>query len=206
MAVVSSIPGTVPHDGFVTVSTIKDTAKRSSNAYRGASVLSMITAARRAAEQGIQKEEAGDLQDALLNVLNNAMQASEYKQEASKHGAIWHEVVNFAKFFGEAVQPRLLDLEVRLQEVEARRAESARPSAQSTALNGNTTSRPILRQQSSDGDRPNETTGGSLADRMRKLQGAGLDVGTARTSTSIPNKRYSHQTTPSTSTSNSVSS
>ncbi|KAG8906413.1 hypothetical protein FRB99_006915 [Tulasnella sp. 403] len=190
MVIVSSVPGTVPRGGFVTVSAIQDTAKRDSNTYRGVLVLSMINAARRAAEQGIQKEEAGDIQNALLkyyrvsHMLKDAMQTSEYTQEATKHGAIRHEVDNLARFFGEVVQPRILGLEMRLQEVERPRVESASHMGQLTVPNGNTTTRPTIEQQIPDGDQADETTRGSLAGRMRKLQAtAGMHAKTAHPST-----------------------
>lgn len=76
--------------------------------------------------------------------------------------------------------------------------ESARMAspAGTPVLNGHTSSDEPPNPRDGDDGVPNQRPGGSLADRMKALQGAGLDM----TIAGVTNKRFSHRSSASTST------
>lgn len=67
MVLLASIPGTTStNDGFQSVDSIKQSARRTSSTLHGATAINLIATGRKAADAGIMKEDAGDLQEALL--------------------------------------------------------------------------------------------------------------------------------------------
>ncbi|KAG9000772.1 ubiquitin-specific protease doa4 [Tulasnella sp. JGI-2019a] len=205
MALLTSIPGTTStNDGFLSIDSIKQAAKRTSSALQGATSINLIGTGRKAADAGIMKEDAGDLQEALLkyytvaNILNVVLSSPEYKAESAsdKHGAVYREAKTFAEYVSSNIFLRLKLVEKRLQEIESTRSLSV---AGPSSVNGNTEAGAESNREDADESGPNQRSGGSLADRMRMLAGAGLD-----TSLNKPvgpaGKRYSHRPAASTST------
>ncbi|KAG8891975.1 ubiquitin-specific protease doa4 [Tulasnella sp. 408] len=95
----------------------------------------------------------------------------------------------------------MTSLEARLKMLEESRASAAGPSSPPSSTNGlGGSNRPTVTRQDSSGDGPNERSLGGLKERMAKLQTHGMDMTVAKPS----NKRFSHQSNPSTSTTASI--
>ncbi|KAG8951882.1 ubiquitin-specific protease doa4 [Tulasnella sp. 424] len=202
MVIVSSVPGTVslPNDGYMSIAAIKKLAKDKASSLKNASALSLLSAARKMADVGVKKEDSGELQDAYqqycqaINLYEAAKTSAEYKAEeaAGKHGAHLHTTV----------APRIASVEARLKMLDESRASAAGPSSPPSSTNGlGGSNRPTVTRQDSSGDAPNERSLGGIKERMAKLQTQGMDMTVAKP---LSNKRFSHQSTPSTSTTSSI--
>ncbi|KAG8883887.1 ubiquitin-specific protease doa4 [Tulasnella sp. 331] len=194
MVLLSSIPGTAStNDGFQSVDSIKQSAKHTFQALRGATAINLIATGRKAADAGMMREDTGDLQEALLKYYTVAKvwATPEYKAESApdKHGAVYREARSFAEVkmtFDVTAAQESDSFEKRLMEIENTRSLSAA----GPSMNSNAEITTGEDEESGLNQRP----GGSLADRIRMLAGAGLDTSPAGPS------RFSHRSAASTST------
>ncbi|KAJ1306638.1 hypothetical protein OPQ81_007634 [Rhizoctonia solani] len=141
---------------------IREQAKSASlKAVQGFSALSILNSAQSLADAGLVLEHDGDLRGALFKysqaaiLLDHIMGSAEYKHEMpkSQRGVLYHQTTKLSEFVIGDILPRAKKIEERLREIEHTQPPS--PSA------AEPDARPI----------------GSLRERMRMLEQAGLDVG-----------------------------
>ncbi|KAA1470161.1 cysteine proteinase [Dentipellis sp. KUC8613] len=162
---------------------------------KGVSAVSLIRSAKGQITLAHSCESAGDLKGALSAFTRAAsltqifMDSAEFKAESSpgKKGILWREFTEFQQNEGSDMTKKAHALEDRLLQFEKTAAQ----------LNGNG------KEASSDG--LVQKSGGSIADRMRSLQDAGMSVSTTKRisreipivpSQSIPIHPSSHPTEP----------
>ncbi|EKM81610.1 hypothetical protein AGABI1DRAFT_35800 [Agaricus bisporus var. burnettii JB137-S8] len=164
---------------------IKNRAKESvrKEASKGSAV-SLIHVARDFILRAKEKETNGDLHGAFENyiksatLLRMAMDSSEFKQEKGK-GVLRKAVQDFLSGVGSDLNSRTQSIEERIKSF-----ESTRPS------NVDSDDKPV-----------NQSSGGSIADRMRALQDHGLSISsTKRLPREVPSLPLSSPRLPSTST------
>ncbi|CAE7141819.1 unnamed protein product [Rhizoctonia solani] len=146
------------------VKDIREQAKSASlKAVAGFSPLSILNSAQALADAGLGLEHDGDLRGALFKysqaaiLLDHIMGSAEYKHETpkSQRGVLYHQTAKLSEFVIGDILPRAKKIEERLREIEQSKPQPPSPAA------AETDGRPM----------------GSLRDRMRMLEQAGLDVG-----------------------------
>ncbi|CAE6374060.1 unnamed protein product [Rhizoctonia solani] len=146
------------------VKDIREQAKSASlRAVAGFAPLNILNSAQSIADAGLVLEHDGDLRGALFKysqaaiLLEYVMGSAEYKHESpkSQRGVLYHQTAKLSEFVIGDILPRAKKIEERLREIE--RAQPQPPSP----LAAEPDSRPI----------------GSLRERMRMLEQAGMDVG-----------------------------
>ncbi|KAK7685731.1 hypothetical protein QCA50_011076 [Cerrena zonata] len=149
---VSSIPS------YETVSDIKSAAiENVRNATRGASATSLLNAAKSQIGLANVAENEGSLKDALTcfikaaTLVSMCMESNDYKQELKKHGVLHQQVLHFQLHEGANLLEKVQEVESKLSRALAEASHSPKSE-----------------------DAPQ-----SLADRMRKLRSAGMDVSSA---------------------------
>ncbi|EUC59103.1 ubiquitin carboxyl-terminal hydrolase, partial [Rhizoctonia solani AG-3 Rhs1AP] len=144
------------------VKDIREQAKSASlKAVAGFSALSILNSAQALADAGLALEHDGDLRGALFKysqaaiLLDHIMSSAEYKHETpkSQRGVLYHQTTKLSEYVIGDILPRAKKIEERLREIEQSQPPLS-PAAEPDA-------RPM----------------GSLRDRMRMLEQAGLDVG-----------------------------
>ncbi|QRV73950.1 ubiquitin carboxyl-terminal hydrolase [Ceratobasidium sp. AG-Ba] len=155
----------------VHVKDIREQARTSSlQAVHGASAFSILSSARTLADAGYALEDAADLSGALFkysqaaSLLDHVLGMPEYKREQPKgqRGALYHQASKLSEHITLQMLPRAKKIEERLREIEAAATQST-PSPASPDPS-ETDARPM----------------GSIADRMRMLGQAGLNVGNTK--------------------------
>ncbi|KAG8768252.1 ubiquitin-specific protease doa4 [Ceratobasidium sp. 428] len=163
----------------VHVKDIREQAKSSSlQAVNGASALSIINSARSLADAGLVLEDAADLRGALYkysqaaNLLDHVLNSVEYKRETPKNqrGVLYHQTSKLSEYITGQMLPRARKVEERLREIEL--AQSQQSQSQSPPISPTTSTLPSTSE-------PDARPMGSIADRMRMLGQAGLNVGNA---------------------------
>ncbi|RDX51268.1 cysteine proteinase [Lentinus brumalis] len=156
-----------------TVAEIKANAKENASQAKGASASSLLTSARSQIRLAQARENEGDLKGALSALTKTAslvqmlMDTPEFKAESGKKGPLFREFMAFQQTDGRDLFDKTRSVEAKLVELEK--------SAQSSTSEDDTGSTIV------------KTSGGSIADRMRSLQSAGLSVATTkRISREIP--------------------
>lgn len=162
----------------ISVAEIREKAiQQAQKVSKGASAVSLIKSARGQVSLAHACEDAGDLKGALsaftkaASLAKTVMDSAEFKAEnvPGKKGIVWREFTDFQQHAGSDLTTRVHALENKLLQIEKT----------ATQLNG---------VESPSSDLPTQKLGGSIADRMRSLQDAGLSVGTSkRMSREIPN-------------------
>ncbi|THH02988.1 hypothetical protein EW145_g6625 [Phellinidium pouzarii] len=149
--------------GDDTVAEIKEKVRAGVQALRGASALSLLRTARDQVIHGRGLEDSGDWCGAFRALLTASrltkavIEHPEFLQEkGGKKGVVWKDVLDFQQQYGNAAVTKAKSLEAKLLELEKNRGPEAE-------LNG-----------------PVHKPGGSIADRMRSLQDAGLSVHTTK--------------------------
>ncbi|ELU43429.1 hypothetical protein AG1IA_02542 [Rhizoctonia solani AG-1 IA] len=146
----------------VHVKDIREQAKSASlRAVAGFAPLNILNSAHSIADAGLALEHDGDLRGALYKysqaaiLLEYVMGSAEYKHESpkSQRGVLYHQTTKLSEFVIGDILPRAKKIEDRLREIE--RTQPPSPAA------AEPDSRPI----------------GSLRERMRMLEQAGMDVG-----------------------------
>ncbi|KIJ65500.1 hypothetical protein HYDPIDRAFT_27500 [Hydnomerulius pinastri MD-312] len=165
--------GSVPTNDNLTVAEVKEKAKEEArNAARGVSAISLIKSARNQSQLARVHENDGDLKGALGALLkagslaHMVMNSSEFiaESKAGKHGVLYREFVDFQKHDGNNLKQRVEAIESKLTDLEKSAA------ADTTTDDG-----------------PSRKVGGSIADRVKSLNNAGLIVNTSkRLSREIP--------------------
>ncbi|KAI0628038.1 cysteine proteinase [Trametes polyzona] len=159
-----------------TVAEIKESAKETAHQARGASASSLLKSARSQIQLAQARENEGDLKGALsaltkaASLVQMLMDTPEFRADsyAGKKGALFKEFMDFQQTDGKDMFGKMKSVEGKLIELE----RSAPPPAKIE----DEPSSPIVK-----------TGGGSIADRMRSLQSAGLSVATTkRISREIP--------------------
>ncbi|KAI0773259.1 cysteine proteinase [Trametes elegans] len=159
-----------------TVAEIKDAAKETAQLLRGASATSLLKSARSQIRFAQVKENQEDLKGALSAFTKAAllvqlfMETPEFRadSQAGKKGPLFKEFMDFQQTDGR-------DLFGKAKSIEAKLVALEKSAAQSVSSDDDSGS-PIVK-----------TGGGSIADRMRSLQSAGLSVTTTkRISREIP--------------------
>ncbi|OJT09766.1 Ubiquitin carboxyl-terminal hydrolase 8 [Trametes pubescens] len=157
-----------------TVAEIKERAKENANTVRGASATNLLKAARTQIQYAHVRENEGDLQSAFSSLTKAAslvqmlMDTAEFRADSGKKGALFKEFMDFQQTDGRDLFGKLKNVEAKLVELE-KSVPPPTPSEEEP-------SSPIVK-----------TGGGSIADRMRSLQSAGLSVATTkRISREIP--------------------
>ncbi|KAH9983664.1 hypothetical protein BJV77DRAFT_1062378 [Russula vinacea] len=181
----ASSPSTFPSSSSTTpnmsVAEIKEQAKQQAQrGSRGVSALSLIRSAKGQISLAQSRESTGDLKGALSAFTKAAsltqvfMDSAEFKAESvpGKRGVLWKEFSDFQQGEGSDLTQRAHAIESRLTHVER--------SAAATQLNGHRSPPPENGVQ--------RLSGGSIADRMRSLQDAGMSVSTTtkRVSRELP--------------------
>ncbi|CAE6456128.1 unnamed protein product [Rhizoctonia solani] len=150
----------------VHVKDIRDQARSASlKAVAGASALSIVNSAQSLADAGLAYEHDGDLTGALFKysqaaiLLEHIMGSVEYKHEMpkSQRGVLYHQTTKLSEFVVGDILPRAKKIEERLREIELAQPQPQPPSPPAAE--------------------PDARPMGSLRERMRKLEQAGLDVG-----------------------------
>lgn len=166
----------------MSVAEIKERAiQQAQRASRGASAISLIRSAKGQISLAQSCESAGDLKGALSAFTKAAsltqvfMDTADFKAESvpGKRGVLWKEFTEFQQREGSDLMQRAHAIESRLSQVER---------SATTQLNGHHhhPSPPLE-------NGVQKVSGGSIADRMRSLQDAGLSVSTTkRVSREIP--------------------
>ncbi|KAI0296552.1 hypothetical protein B0F90DRAFT_1811293 [Multifurca ochricompacta] len=161
----------------MSVAEIKERAiQQAQRASRGASAISLIRSAKGQISLAQSCEIARDLKGALSAFTKAAsltqvfMDTAEFKAESipGKRGVLWKEFTDFQQHEGSDLTQRAHAIESRLTQVERSAA---------TQLNGHHLSPPPPPPPENG---IQKTSGGSIADRMRSLQDAGLSVTTAK--------------------------
>ncbi|KAL6309343.1 hypothetical protein BKA93DRAFT_821670 [Sparassis latifolia] len=150
-----------------TVAQIKEAAKEQAQKVRGASAISLLKSARGQIQLAQALERDGNLKGALSALTKSAalaqmfMDSAEFKQEAQpgKMGVLVKDFLDFQNHEGQ-------DLTGKIQAVETKLLDGERSSSQ-------------VDDAESDVE-PAQRTGGSIADRMRALQTAGLSVSSTK--------------------------
>ncbi|KAI8996409.1 cysteine proteinase [Trametes punicea] len=159
-----------------TVAEIKESAKGVVHQVRGASAASLLKSARSQIQLAQAQEHEGDLKGALTSLTKAAslvqlfMETPEFRADshAGKKGMLFKEFLDFQSTDGRDLFPKTKSIEAKLVELER--------TASQPAKNEDEDNSPIVK-----------TSGGSIADRMRSLQNAGLSVSTTkRISREIP--------------------
>ncbi|KAI9440817.1 cysteine proteinase [Lactarius indigo] len=182
----TSAPSTLPNGSprpfeDMSVSEIKERAiQQAQRASRGSSAISLIRSAKGQISLAQSCESAGDLKGALSAFTKAAsltqvfMDTADFKAESvpGKRGVLWKEFTEFQQREGSDLMQRAHAIESKLSQVEKSAA---------TQLNGHHPSPPLE-------NGVQKVSGGSIADRMRSLQDAGLSVSTTtkRVSREIP--------------------
>ncbi|KAI5123494.1 hypothetical protein M0805_008862 [Coniferiporia weirii] len=156
--------GTGGSGNELTVAEIKEKVRTGVQSVRGASVHSLLLSARSQAALARGLEDKGDLHGAFRALLTAAqlaqtvMEHHEFRQEKeqAKKGALWKEFGEFQQQFGSAAVSKTKSLETTLLELESSKGSNDQV------------------------DGPVHKLGGSIADRMRSLQDAGLSVQTTK--------------------------
>ncbi|KAI0352107.1 cysteine proteinase [Trametes cingulata] len=159
-----------------TVAEIKESAKETAHQARGASAPTLLRAARSQIQLAQAREHNGDLKGALsaltkaASLVQMLMDTPEFRadSQAGKKGALFREFMDFQQTDGRDLFGKAKSIEAKLVELERSAAQQARSEEEPSS--------PIVK-----------TGGGSIADRMRSLQNAGLAVATTkRISREIP--------------------
>ncbi|CDO68378.1 hypothetical protein BN946_scf184815.g25 [Trametes cinnabarina] len=157
-----------------TVAEIKESAKGIVHQVRGASAPSLLKSARSQIQLARAQENEGDIKAALTSLTKAAslvqlfMETPEFRADTGRKGAIYKEFMDFQQTDGRDLFGKTKSIEQKLVELER--------SASQLAQDDDESSSPIVK-----------TSGGSIADRMRSLQNAGLSVATMkRISREIP--------------------
>ncbi|KDN47085.1 hypothetical protein RSAG8_03862, partial [Rhizoctonia solani AG-8 WAC10335] len=146
------------------VKDIREQARSASlKAVAGFSALSILHSAQALADAGLALEHDGDLRGALFKysqaaiLLDHIMSSAEYKHEwpKSQRGVFYHQTAKLSEFVIGDILPRAKKIEERLREIEHSQPQPPSPPAAE----------------------PDGRPMGSLRDRMRMLEQAGLDVG-----------------------------
>ncbi|CAE6457007.1 unnamed protein product [Rhizoctonia solani] len=146
------------------VKDIREQARSASlKAVAGFSALSILHSAQALADAGLALEHDGDLRGALFKysqaaiLLDHIMSSAEYKHETpkSQRGVLYHQTAKLSEFVIGDILPRAKKIEERLREIEHSQPQPPSPPAAE----------------------PDGRPMGSLRDRMRMLEQAGLDVG-----------------------------
>lgn len=154
----------------LTVAEIKDRARASEHDVRGATLLSILRAAKDKEQIGLVREQDGDIRGAFQSLVIAAqlaqviMNHSEFKQEKKRSGPkapIYKECLEFQTHFSTEVIPKVKRLETRLLEMEQLKKGQDEHAEQEDS-------------------EPSSRSLGSIADRMRSLQNAGLKVQTTK--------------------------
>ncbi|KAH8110726.1 cysteine proteinase [Phellopilus nigrolimitatus] len=149
----------------LTVADIKEKVRTVVQSVRGASALSLLRTARDKVETGLTLEEKGDLRESFRALLTAAqlsqvvLEHQDFKQEVEqkKKGVVWKDFIEYQRQYGSVALAKAESLESKLLELEK--------AAKGT---------------SSEVDDLAPKPGGSIADRMRSLQDAGLSVQTTK--------------------------
>ncbi|KAH9945764.1 cysteine proteinase [Amylocystis lapponica] len=147
------------------ISEIKEAAKEQAQKVRGASAISLLKTARHQIALAHTREGEGDLHGALSAFTKAAslaqmfMDSSELKQEGKK-GVLVKEFLDFQQHEGHDLKSKMESIEAKLVDVD--KATSSTPDTPADEIEA-----PIR-------------AGGSIADRMRSLQNAGLAVSTTK--------------------------
>ncbi|KAI0042737.1 cysteine proteinase [Auriscalpium vulgare] len=162
----------------MSVAEIKEKAiAHSQRVSKGVSAMSLIRSAKVQIHLAQSFEQAGDLKSALSAFTKAAsltqvfMDTADFKAEnlPGKRGVLWKEFVDFQQHEGSDLTRRAHALESRLNQLDK---PATQPNGQDTAAADSGVQK---------------TSGGSIADRMRSLQDAGLSVSTSkRISREIP--------------------
>ncbi|KAN0132816.1 hypothetical protein V8E53_009487 [Lactarius tabidus] len=165
----------------MSVAEIKERAiQQAQRASRGSSSISLIRSAKGQISLAQSCESAGDFKGALSAFTKAAsltqvfMDTADFKAESvpGKRGVLWKEFSEFQQREGSDLMQRAHAIESRLSQVER---------SAGTQLNGHHHPSPPLENG------VQKVSGGSIADRMRSLQDAGLSVSTTkRVSREIP--------------------
>ncbi|KAI0738660.1 cysteine proteinase [Daedaleopsis nitida] len=159
-----------------TITDIKNSAKETAHQARGASAASLLASARTQIRLAQAKENEGDLKGALSALTKSAslvqllIDTPEFKADshAGKKGVLFKEFMDFQQTDGRELFEKMRNVEAKLVELE----------------------KSVSQLTTSEDDPSNaivKTSGGSIADRMRSLQSAGLSVSTTkRISREIP--------------------
>ncbi|EPQ56117.1 hypothetical protein GLOTRDRAFT_137950 [Gloeophyllum trabeum ATCC 11539] len=164
----------------LTVAEIKERAKEQSHKVsRGVTAISLIKAARTQVAAARVHEGAGDLRAALSAYTKAAslaqmfMESAEFQQEAhGRKGVLFKELMDFQQNDGSTLKEEMQRVEEKLREIE-------KSSVRENGVTFNGTKE--------DENGPVSKAGGSIADRIRALQNAGLSDNTTPTA----NKRLS---------------
>ncbi|KZT25326.1 hypothetical protein NEOLEDRAFT_1156281 [Neolentinus lepideus HHB14362 ss-1] len=184
----------------LTVAEIKDKAKEQSHkASRGVSALSLIKTARSQVGAARVFENAGDLKNALsaytkaASLTQTFMESAEFQQEALKghQGVLFKEFMDFQQHEGNKLKEEMQSVEEKLREVERSAAWYVTPALMATdplqSYSSRSENGATLNGAKDDENGPIQKAGGSIADRIRALQSAGLSDNTTPT----VNKRLS---------------
>ncbi|KAH7335450.1 hypothetical protein B0J17DRAFT_670242 [Rhizoctonia solani] len=145
------------------VKDIREQAKSASlKAVAGFSPINILNSAHTIADAGLALEHDGDLRGALYKysqaaiLLDHILSSVEYKHEMpkSQRGVLYHQTAKLSEYIIGDILPRAKKIEERLREIELAQPQPPSPAVEPDA-------RPM----------------GSLRDRMRMLEQAGLDVG-----------------------------
>ncbi|KAI9062559.1 cysteine proteinase [Trametes sanguinea] len=158
-----------------TVAEIKESAKSLVLQVRGASAPSLLRSARSQIQTAQVQENEGDLKAALTSLTKAAslvqlfMETPEFRVDAGKKGMLYKDFMDFQQQTdGRDLFGKTKSIEQKLVELEKSASQSVRDDDEASS--------PIVK-----------TSGGSIADRMRSLQNAGLTVATTkRISREIP--------------------
>ncbi|KAI0259432.1 hypothetical protein BC834DRAFT_833549 [Gloeopeniophorella convolvens] len=157
----------------MSVAEIKERAiQQAQRASRGASALSIIRSAKGQLSLAESHESRGELKEALsaftkaASLTQGFMDSTEFKAESlpNKRGVLWKEFTDFQQGEGSNLAQRAHAIESRLLQVER---SASQP-------NGHTS------PPTENGNGVQKMSGGSIADRMRSLQDAGLSVATTK--------------------------
>ncbi|KAI0832093.1 cysteine proteinase [Trametes gibbosa] len=159
-----------------TVAEIKESAKETAHQARGASAPVLLKFARSQIQSAQVRENEGDLKGALSELTKAAslvqmlMDTPEFRadSQAGKKGMLFKDFMAFQQTDGRDLFGKVKNVEAKLVELEK--------SVPQPTHNEDEPSSPIVK-----------TSGGTIADRMRSLQSAGLSVATTkRISREIP--------------------
>ncbi|TFK48403.1 hypothetical protein OE88DRAFT_1664178 [Heliocybe sulcata] len=166
-----------------TVAEIKDRAKeQSQKVSKGVSAMTLIKAARSQVGAARVFEGTGDLRNALsaytkaASLTQTFMESAEFRQEAHKgqQGVLFKEFMDFQQKDGSKLKEEMQNVEEKLKEIEQSAGRENGGTVNGTGDDENG----LIRK-----------AGGSIADRIRALQNAGLSDNTTPT----VNKRMSRE-------------
>ncbi|KAG8958513.1 ubiquitin-specific protease doa4 [Tulasnella sp. 419] len=179
-------------DGAALVHDAKKKAKSQAAQTKGASPTSLLSTAKKSVDGGLLVQDT-DLHNALLRfyfaayVMQNVIDSQEFK---SKTAPLYRDAKNFQHVISYDISPIVKKLEAKLRGINQETAVAPDPPHDHDA--------PPSSPVSSD-DGPNQKFGGSIQERMKALQKAGMDTSTTEspsTLTTNVSKRYSSQHRP----------